>query len=126
MLQWERLPEWHTEFKKIEVTSKDKYKVGSTVHEVIEVGGTEREMDAEITEFTENEKVAWRTTGGAFTASGTFALSPTEAGTKVSQTMDYELPYSVFGKLIDKLRVHKAIDESYEVALKKLKDMIEK
>ncbi len=101
-------------------------KVGSTVHEIIEVGGTIREMDAEITEFTENEKVAWRTTGGAFTASGYFALSPTKAGTKVTQMMDYELPYSVFGKLIDKLRVHKAIDESYDVALKKLKDIIEK
>ncbi len=126
LIQWEKIPEWHTEFKKIEVTSKDKYKVGSTVHEIIEVGGTIREMDAEITEFTENEKVAWRTTGGAFTASGYFALSPTKAGTKVTQMMDYELPYSVFGKLIDKLRVHKAIDESYDVALKKLKDIIEK
>ena len=126
MLQLEKLPEWHTEFKKIEVTSKDKYKVGSTVHEIIEVAGTKREMDAEITEVTENEKMAWRTTGGAFKASGFFALSPTKVGSKVTQMMDYELPYSVLGKLIDKLRVHKAIDESYDIALKKLKDIMEK
>jgi len=40
--------------------------------------------------------------------------------------IDYELPYSVLGKLIDKLRVHKAMDKSYDVALKKLKDIMEK
>jgi len=83
-------------------------------------------MESQITEVTENEKMAWRTNGGAFKASGSFALSPTKAGTKVTQVMDYELPYSVLGKLINKLRVHKAIDESYDTALKKLKDMIEK
>ena len=53
-------------------------------------------------------------------------LCPTKAGTKVTQTIDYELPYSVLGKLIDKLRVHKAMDKSYDVALKKLKDIMEK
>lgn len=126
MIQWEKVPEWHTEFKKIEVTSKDKDKVGTTVHEIIEVAGTKREMDAEITEVAQNEKMAWRTTGGALKASGSFVLSPTKAGTKVTQVMDYEMPNSVFGKLIDKLRVHKAIDESYDVALKKLKDIMEK
>ena len=38
----------------------------------------------------------------------------------------YELPYSVLGKLIDKLRFRKAMEKSFEAGLKKLKDMMEK
>jgi hypothetical protein len=41
-------------------------------------------------------------------------------------SIEYELPYSIFGKLIDKLRVHKAMEKSFEAGLKKLKDMAEK
>ena len=40
--------------------------------------------------------------------------------------IDYELPYSVLGKLIDKLRVHKALEKSFDIGLKKLKDILEK
>jgi len=38
----------------------------------------------------------------------------------------YELPYSLLGKLIDKLHTRKAMEKSFEVGLKKLKDMMEK
>jgi uncharacterized membrane protein len=126
MVQWEKLPEWHTEFKKVEYTSKDKAKVGSTLHMIGEVAGMKSEADLEITEVIENEKESWRSTSGNMTGFGFIALSPTEAGTKVTQVIDYELPYSVLGKLIDKLRVHKAMDKSYDIALKKLKDIMEK
>jgi len=127
MVQWEKLPKWHTEFTKVEYTSKDKAnKVGSTFHMTGEVAGMKSEADLEITEVIENEKESWRSTSGNMTGFGFISLSLTEAGTKVTQVIDYELPYSVLGKLIDKLRVHKAMDKSYEVALKKLKDIMEK
>ena len=125
MITWDRIPEWYDPYKKVEWTSKDKYTVGSTVHITGELAGSKAEMDAETTEYKENEKVAWRTTGG-MKGTGYAALSPTETGTKVTIIMDYELPYSVLGKLIDKLRVHKAIDKSFDVAYEKLKDMLEK
>ena len=126
MIYWERLPEWHTDFKTVEITSEEKNKVGTTVHITGETAGVKVEMDLETTELIANEKVAFRTTGGNITGLGYITLSPTKAGTKVTEVIDYQLPYSVLGKLIDKLRVHKAIDKSYDVALKKLKDMVEK
>lgn len=126
MIQFEKLPEWHTEFKTAEWTSKDKNKVGSTIHLTGEVAGFKAKMDLEITEVIENEKKAFRTIGGNMTGFGFTALNPTEAGTKVTDVIDYDMPYSVLGKLIDKLRVHKAIDKSYDVAMKKLKEMVEK
>ena len=60
------------------------------------------------------------------TGIGSMTFTPTEGGTKFSMVIDYELPYSVLGKLIDKLRVRKAIDKSYDEALKRLKEMAER
>jgi len=126
MVAWEKLPEWFEGFKKVECTSKGKHGVGETVHIISEAAGVKAEWDAETTEVIENEKAAWRSTGGNFTGIGSTALSPTKAGTKVTIVMDYELPYSVLGKLIDKLRVHKALEKSFDIGLKKLKDILEK
>ncbi|MGA3192996.1 MAG: SRPBCC family protein [Candidatus Bathyarchaeia archaeon] len=126
MVLWDRIPEWYDDFKKVQYTSKEKHKVGSTVHVIAETAGMKAEWDAEITEAIENEKGAWRTTGGSFTGFGSVTLSPTKAGTKVTIAMDYELPYSVLGKLIDKLRVHKALEKGNERGLEKLKGMLEK
>ena len=38
----------------------------------------------------------------------------------------YEVPYPVLGKLIDKVHTRKTMEKSFEVGLKKLKDIMEK
>lgn len=123
---WDGWVEWYDPFKKVEHTSKEKNIVGATVHITTELAGIKSAWDAEHTEVIENEKAAWRTTGGGFTGFGVNAISPTKAGTKVNIMMDYDLPYSVLGKLIDKLRFHKAMEKSFDIGLQKLKDMMEK
>ena len=125
MIDWNGWTQWYDPFKKVEWTSKDKRKVGATVHVTVELAGIKAVWDGETTEYTENEKIAWRSTGGNFTGFGFNALSPTKDGTKVTIMMDYDLPYSILGKLIDKLRFHKAAEKSFDVALKKMKDMLE-
>ena len=110
----------------MEWTSEDKDKVGSTVHVTSEIAGVKGEFDAEITEMVENKKAAWRTTSGNPTMIYSATLSPTKTGSKMTTTVDYELPYSVLGKLIDKLRVHKAMEKDGEKALQKIKDTVEK
>ena len=126
LIYWERLPEWDVEFKEVKVTSEEKNSVGTTVHLIGEVAGMKAEFDAETTELIENKKVAYRTIGGNMTGFGSITLTPTDGGTKVTQMIEYALPYSVLGKIIDKLRVSKAIDKSYDVAMKKLKEIAEK
>jgi uncharacterized membrane protein len=126
LIQWDRTPEWYPDWKKVEWTSKDKHKVGETVHIYVEAGGMKTELDYETTEVIENEKVAFRSTRKNFKATGFHSLTPTKTGTKVTIFADYELPYSVLGKLIDKLRFHKVMEKSFDVGLKKLKDMMEK
>ena len=127
LIAHERIPEWFELFKKVESTSKEKDNVGATHHMTSEIAGVARaEWDGETTEWIENKMYAWRSIGGHFTGFGSMILSPTNTGTKFSMMMDYELPYSVLGKMIDKLRVHRVIDNSINEGLKKLKDMLEK
>ena len=126
MIQWDRVPEYYDSVKKVEWTSKDKDKVGSTLHVTSEIAGLKGVSDIEITEAIENKKAAWRTTSGNLTIIYSLTLDPTKTGTKLTNTFDYELPYSVLGKLIDKIRVHKAMDKDAEKALQKIKDTVEK
>jgi uncharacterized membrane protein len=120
ILKWERFPEWFDSFKKVEWTSKEKEKVGSMVHITSEIAGMKTEYDAEIVEFTKNT-LRWRTIGGNFTAISTGTLSPTDSGTDFTISIDYELPYSILGKMIDKLRAHKAMEKDLEKGLKGIK-----
>ncbi len=124
VVKWERFPEWFDSFKKVEWTSKEKERVGSTVHVTSEIAGMKAEYDAEIVEFT-NTTLRWRTIGGNFTAISTGTLGPKNSGTEFTIEIDYELPYSILGKMIDKLRVHKAIEKDLEKGLNGIKHSAE-
>ncbi|MGZ3634029.1 MAG: hypothetical protein ACXVAJ_06850 [Parachlamydiaceae bacterium] len=101
-------------------------KVGATVHVLSDIAGAKGEWDAEITEYEDNEKVSWRTTSGSITIIYNAILFPVTAGTKLITSFDYELPYSILGKLIDRLRVHKAMEKEANKALQKMKEIAEK
>lgn len=126
LMSWEKIPEWYTAFKKVVHTSKEKDVVGETVHINGEVAGAKAEWDAETTERVVNEKVGWRSIGGAFTGFGTQTLTQIKTGTKVTFSMDYQMPYSIFGKIMDKLRFQKAFEKTIDEGLKKLKEIAEK
>ena len=127
LLFWDRIPEWMDIIKKAEYTSKDKDSVGATAHVIGgETAGIKTEWDVEITEYVKNERATWRTTAGNITAIGLTTLNPTEAGTKLAFVIDYDLPYSIFGKIIDKLVVSREAEKGIERALEKLKNILEK
>jgi len=112
--------------KRVEHTSKDKDGLGATAHATGETEGVKAEWDAETTEWKENEKIAWRSTAGNLTMSSSTTLSPIKDGTKATFVMDYNLPYSILGKIIDRLWVRREIDKSVERSMKKLKENGEK
>jgi uncharacterized membrane protein len=127
MTGFDRLLEWYDAFEKVTWTSKERNKVGSTAHIVgKKIAGVKGKWDAELAEIIENEKGSWRSTGGNFTGFGSTVLSPTKNGTRVTIMIEYELPYSFLGKLIDKLSVHKELEKGFDDGLKKLKEIMEK
>jgi len=110
----------------MEPTSKGPVGVGSTSHWVATAGGNQQEWDMEVTEFVKNKKMVTRTIGASkFKAGISFTLEPTAKGTKVTYSMDYELPYSVLGKLIDKLKVGKDIEKNIGAVMEKAKKSLE-
>jgi len=121
----EKMPEWMPSCKSHKITSEQKYGVGTTTHCVMEQAGRIIEWDSVVTEYVENEKMAWHCEKPSKN-DGIFEFEPTEKGTKVTFTMDYDLPYSILGMIIDKLKVSKAIEKNVEEGLTKLKEILEK
>ena len=126
MVYYDKIPQWLEMIKKSEFITKEKGVLGAKAHMVAEIAGIKAEWDAETTEWTENERFAWRTTAGTFTGFGSMTLKPIKEGTKATVTMDYDLPYSFLGKLIDKLRVGKQMDKGFKVGMEKLKEIVER
>ena len=132
MLALDRFPEYVEDIKSVEYTSevntpKDKYRVGATVH-IIE---KHEEFDMEITESIENEKITCRSKG-PFSQSGnvtliiSHTLKPTKTGTEITYAGEYEMPYGIFGKLLDKLFMQRVSEKQTEKSLEKLKSIVEK
>jgi carbon monoxide dehydrogenase subunit G len=126
IIDTEKLNEITKGFQEIEITSKGPIGVGTTGHIVGKAGGSQMELDMEITEFEKNKKVSMRTIGASkLKAQMSDILEPTAKGTKLTRTSDYELPYSILGKIIDKLRVSKDMEKSMEKVLRDTKKALE-
>ncbi len=124
----ERTPEWNDLIKEVKVTSKECTGVGSTQHYVsIQMDeGPQGEWDTITTKWVENEGYSWRTTSGDITNYGSITLKPVDGGTEVTLVLNYELPYSILGRIIDKLLVSKEMEKGLTRALRNLKDLVEK
>jgi uncharacterized membrane protein len=125
MLLPNRIQEWMKGIK-VEYTSDEKEVIGATAHVVGEAAGIKAEWDIEITEYKKNEEARWRSTGGDVTAIGLTTLQSTETGAIGAFVLDYELPYSILGKMVDKILVSRELDRGIENGLVKLKNMLEK
>jgi len=139
MLAMDRFKEWEEDMEKslksLEYTSevrtlKDKFKVGASGHMFIkEMGGGD--FDFKVTESLENERLTYhikKSNSDKPSATGiiTLILEPVENGTKFTYVFDYELPWSFFGKFLDKLFAKRESDKAQEKWLKKLKSILEK
>jgi len=135
MLVLDRVLEWEegykSELKSIEYTSevrkpKDKLRVGATAHGIPKKKPESVKFDLEITESLENEKMMYRLDVGKFSVMVTYKLEPVEKGTKFTYAVDYKMPWSILGKIIEKLYYHRHMEKEYERSLKNFKSILEK
>ena len=82
------------------------------------------ESDTEVTDIQENARYEFRQTKG-FLKSGRTRLGivPTKTGSQVTWTVEYELPYSYLGKLVDKLRAKKQFEGAVDASIKNLEKL---
>jgi uncharacterized protein YndB with AHSA1/START domain len=84
------------------------------------------EWDEEIVEFEKNRKIVMRTAKDSklnMTVTGLF--EPTTEGTKLTYIDEYEVPYSLLGKLVDKVKYSKDTEKFMEGMLENLKQTLE-
>jgi uncharacterized membrane protein len=128
MLAFDRLPEWNEEYGDVKYTSEvrnpeDKYRVGASSHTKMKGAG---EIDFEVTESLENEKMTFRMLGKrANNTVVTYGLESVDDGTRFVYVTTYELPWGILGKGLGKL-VKGSLEKEGEKALEKLKNILEK
>lgn len=98
----EKVLQWCITLKKFEYISNQRSGKGTPLYIEEEAGGRLSKMQFEVTEWTENEKLALRmVSGGNYKAyEQRFSVEPDPSGSKVSFMEEIILPYGVIGKLI--------------------------
>jgi len=124
MLALDRWSEWQVgpflDTKDMKFTSEvntpeDKYRVGASAYP-----SAHPEADFEVTESLRNEKITYLHGGGPMT----YILEPVEDGTKLTYVVEYEMPWGIFGKIIEPFAGRmgeRGIEKSFE----KLKSILE-
>jgi ligand-binding SRPBCC domain-containing protein len=111
----------------VEITSEGSIGLGTSWHISAVIGGRKLELDEELVEFEENRRFTHRQTKGDMKRSeGTLSFQATNKGTKITETFDYELPYSVLGKILDRLKAGKDLERFTKERYEKSKEILEK
>jgi len=124
----ERMNEVWGEWMEGKWTSEGPVGVGSICH--FDTKGTFSsfgELKGEVTEFEKNKKMTIHTKDakGKMDATDSLVLEPTTKGTKVTYITEYKVPYSVLGKLIDKISISKHMETMHVKMLENLKKALE-
>ncbi len=111
---------------KIEILSKGQPGLGTKFRFTGLLSGQKIKSEAEYVEFEKNRRFVERQTEGDMKKwEQTFVFEATGKGTKVNLTTEYQLPYSILGKIIDRLKAGKEIQTSVEAAIEKTKEILE-
>ncbi|MHA2006428.1 MAG: SRPBCC family protein [Promethearchaeota archaeon] len=111
---------------KIELLSDGPIGLGTRYRFTGALGGRKIDSVAEIVIFEKNKRTVEKQIEGdmkKWEESNTYEV--TDKGTKVTSTIDYALPYSVLGKIIDKLVAGKQIKEYAKTSSERAKQILE-
>lgn len=123
MTDLDRFHEWA---KTIEMKlASGKQGLGATYHTTAKFLGMKFDIEQECTEWLENRKWTYRMSFRGKESRISFIMKPIESGTKLTEVIDYELPYSHLGKILDKVAVGKHMEKFAKEELENLKGILE-
>lgn len=120
----ENFPKLEIGIKDVKIISKKKRGIGTIAHFVNEVAGLKFESDMETVKRIENKLFAVKAISG-MKLKISEKLERVNGKTRVVWDLDYEMPYSFFGKMTDKL-FKRIAEKQAEEFLKNLKKILEK
>lgn len=106
---------------------KDGMGVGTTFRVIGDFSGKRLEWDCETTEFVREQRIAAKQISGPFKRwQITNEFKPLGDNlTKVTMTVDYEMPFGPLGSIMDKAKFAKSAERGMETALYKVRGLLE-
>ena len=122
-----RYTRWFNFIKKVTYPGNEKKaEVGSKSHWVTEIAGTKGDLDVEYKELVPGRKVRVENVGPFFKNSGgTFTLSENLNGTQVDFEIQYDIPVSIFGQILDRLIISRELDREFDRGFERMKEALE-
>jgi hypothetical protein len=134
MLALDRWSEWQDEsgFTSLQIengvkytsevnTTDDKYRVGTSARPI-----NYDKLTFKVTESLKNEEITYLIEEPGRENTITIVLEPVYEGTKLIYSVSYEMPWRIFGKLIEKLFAKRLGERGIEKSLEKLKSILER
>jgi len=123
--QPERQAEWWPPIELQERVSPPPTNVGSVSRYVYNMMGVKINGEHEVIEISENQYLHVKTISGIDSAFE-FIFQPTNNGTNLTIRVDYKLPGSVLGQLLNKLVIEKKNEDDLRQGLANLKAIVER
>jgi uncharacterized protein YndB with AHSA1/START domain len=102
LVEPEKIMKWFTFLKKFEYTGKQKSGVGTTFYYEEKSGPQLMKLNYVVTEWVENKKLAFKLSSGPLKKDDQiWSLESIPSGTRFTMVEDTEMPWGVFGKVID-------------------------
>lgn len=126
LVEPEKILKWYIPLQKFEYTSEQRGGVGTPFYVEEKAAGRLMKLNFAVTEWVENEKLAFSMTSGNF-AKGVehrWIVEATPSGSRFTFMIQIELPYGIIGKILG-LFAQRSEESTIREMLVKLKSLVE-
>ena len=126
LVEPEKILEWCITFLKFEYTGEQRSGVGTTFYLEEKAGGPLMKLNFRITEWVENERVAFSMISGTFVKGyeQSWTVEATPSGSRFTFMEEVKLPYGIIGKIMG-LFAQRGSEATVGKMLPKLKSLAE-
>ena len=126
LIEPEKILKWCITFLKFEYTGEQRSGVGTTFYLEEKAGGPLMKLNFRITEWVENERVAFSMTSGNFVKGyeQSWTVEVTPSGSRFTFMEEVKLPYGIIGKIMG-LFAQRGSEATVGKMLPKLKSLAE-
>jgi uncharacterized membrane protein len=122
--QPERMPEWWRAFELQTRVTPPPTAVGSVSRYVYNMLGVKIKGEHQVVELDENARLVVKTMSGIDSAFE-FTFAPSDSGTELTVRVEYTLPGSVLGQLLNRLAIEQRNERDLAEGLQNLKQIVE-
>jgi uncharacterized protein YndB with AHSA1/START domain len=126
LIEPEKIMKWFNLLQKFEYTGDKRSGVGTTFYYEEKSGGQLMKLNYVVTEWVENQKLAFNVTSGSLKKDDqVWSIDAIAPGSRFTMFEDVEMPFGVIGKIIGALFAGRMIGKNLEAIEANLKRLVE-